>query len=99
MPDYREWIRQGLERTGKRQVDLAQLLDVSEAVISKMLRDGGTRTFKAEEIARIADFRGEPTPIINNTTTADIDALHAQNTEQSGRELERLRLDIEIAAP
>lgn len=49
-----EWITQGLRRAGKRQVDLAKHLGVSESKMTKMIHS--SRLLRAEEERKIRDF-------------------------------------------
>ena len=55
-----QWIIEGLERSGKTRVQLAQALGRSPSVVTKILN--GDRELKAREIAVIANFLGVPAP-------------------------------------
>lgn len=57
---YIQWLRDGLNRPGKTQRGLAAKLNVSESVVSRMLK--GERKILAAELDIIASYLGEPPP-------------------------------------
>jgi phage repressor protein C with HTH and peptisase S24 domain len=71
-----KWIALALKRAGKRQVDLARYLGVSESVMTKMIHS--SRLLKAEEDRKIHLFLGPDKPQSANGHAK----THTQNTVQ-----------------
>jgi transcriptional regulator with XRE-family HTH domain len=60
MTDYPAWIRDGLQKSGKTQVGLAEALGIHPSGMAKIM--SGKRRIKIEELGVIAKFIGQPVP-------------------------------------
>lgn len=61
MPDYRSWLRKGLEKDGVTTATVAAALETHRSAIYKLL--DGNREFRADEIPKIAKAINEPIPL------------------------------------
>lgn len=65
---YADWLRKGLERTGKSASGLARRLGYYPSAICRMIN--GERRIRADELTLIADYLGLPLPHINSAISA-----------------------------
>lgn len=68
--DYVTWIRKGLQRPGKSQNGLAEVLGRSPSVVSNMLKPGG-RKLKLAEVPKVSAYFGIPAPNLVEDTEAE----------------------------
>lgn len=57
---FQEWIQSGLKKKGRNHADLAEAMGVERTVVTKIAN--GTRQLKADEIAKVSKYFGEPAP-------------------------------------
>ncbi len=60
MTDYAAWIRDGLKKSGRMQIELAEELGIHPSGMAKIM--SGKRRIKVEELGVIAKFLGQPVP-------------------------------------
>lgn len=75
----RQWLKIGLESTGKTQKGLADILGIDQMGVSRMIR--GDRNIQVSELPRIAAYIGEPPP-----------GLHVSRSPDKGFRLELRRI-------
>src|SRR4051812_10283742 len=81
MTDYAAWIRDGLKKSGKMQIELADALGIHPSGMAKIM--AGKRRIRIEELARISRFIGQPVPlgaVDEGSAAARISELEDENT-------------------
>lgn len=85
MTSHGDWIREGLERSGKTQAELARGIGMSKDKLNKTLR--GSRRLQAHEVPLVSRFLNYPPP--KDLTTPDF-------TEDTGSLTEAQKKAVEL---